>query len=73
MIDRILISKILDKIKRQPGDYQAYEDLFSVCRNEKDNDLQEALTLSTQLRSLCEKNIPHTSGNVAASLIGLVN
>lgn len=71
MIDKNLISKILDRIKRQPSNEQAYEDLFSLCRGETE-DLKDALTLSTALRSICETNIPIVSGQTAAHLIGLV-
>ena len=71
-MDKNLISKILEKIKRQPSNVQAYEDLFSLCRDEN-AELKEALSLSTTLRGICEKNIPSVSGEVAAHLIGLIN
>ena len=28
---RQLLEKILEKIKKTPGDYQAYEDLYFMC------------------------------------------
>lgn len=31
--EKTLISKIFQKIKRQPKDFQQYSDLFTVCRD----------------------------------------
>ena len=56
-MDKLLIAKILAKIKKTPTDYQAYEDLFSLCRAAISDERKEALSYSTMLRSICEKSI----------------
>lgn len=53
MIDKILISKIRAKIKKTPEECQTYEDFFSIIRSSDEKDRKQALSLSTELRSLC--------------------
>lgn len=72
-MDKFLIEKILAKIKKTPTDYQAYEDLFSLCRSGITEDKKEALRYSTELRSICEKSIRRLNGAIIPKLVGLSN
>ncbi len=40
--EKTLISKIFQKIKRQPKDFQQYNDLFTVCRDIAESDFSLA-------------------------------
>lgn len=53
MIEENLISKIRDKIKKTPDDFQAYEDFFAITRDIKDKNLPYSLDLSKELRKNC--------------------
>ncbi|MCX4312847.1 hypothetical protein [Anaerocaecibacter muris] len=72
-MDKLLIAKILAKIKKTPTDYQAYEDLFSLCRAAISDERKEALSYSTMLRSICEKSIRQLSGGIIPKLVKLSN
>lgn len=72
-MDKFLIEKILAKIKKTPTDYQAYEDLFSLCRSGITEDKKEALRYSTELRSICEKSIRRLNGAIIPKLVNLSN
>lgn len=72
-MDKFLIEKILAKIKKTPTDYQAYEDLFSLCRSGITEDRKEALRYSTELRSICEKSIRKLNGSIIPQLVKLSN
>lgn len=72
-MDKLLIAKILVKIKKTPTDYQAYEDLFSLCRAAISDERKEALSYSTMLRSICEKSIRQLSGGIIPKLVKLSN
>lgn len=72
-MDKFLIEKILAKIKKTPTDYQAYEDLFSLCRSGIAEDRTEALRYSTELRSICEKSIRKLNGAIIPKLVKLSN
>ena len=52
-MDVILVGVIRAKIEKEPYNYEAYEDLFSVARNALTTDKKEALRLSAELRSIC--------------------
>jgi len=47
-----LISKIYAKIKRQPADISAYEDMFSLCRNIEGDDFGLSHKTNKELREL---------------------
>lgn len=72
-MDKFLIEKILAKIKKTPTDYQAYEDLFSLCRSGIAEDRKEALHYSTELRLICEKSIRKLNGSIIPQLVKLSN
>lgn len=72
-MDKFLIEKILAKIKKTPTDYQAYEDLFSLCRSGITEDKKEALRYSTELRLICEKSIRRLNGAIIPKLVNLSN
>ena len=46
-----LISKIFFEIKKDPSNYQAYEDLFSLCRSFEDEDFKLAHSTNAELRA----------------------
>lgn len=72
-MDIILVENILAKIKKTPADYQAYEDIFSLCRAGITVNKKEALRYSTELRSLCEKGIRELNGDIIPKLVNLSN
>lgn len=47
-----LISKIFSQIQKDPKEYTAYDDLFSVCRNMEETDFKTAHEVNSKLRSL---------------------
>lgn len=47
---KTLIEKIFAKIKREPADVEAYEDMFALCRNLEKNDFELAHKTNKQLR-----------------------
>ena len=71
-MDVILNNVILAKIKKQPNDFTAYEDLFSICRSDIETHKKEALQYSTRLREICEQNIRKLDGDIIPKLIDLV-
>ena len=71
-MDVILNNIILAKIKKQPNDFTAYEDLFSICRSDIETHKKEALQYSTRLREICEQNIRKLDGDIIPKLIDLV-
>ena len=46
------ISKIFSQIQKDPEEYTAYDDLFSVCRNMEETDFKTAHEVNSKLRSL---------------------
>lgn len=51
MNNTVLIDKIFSKIKKEPFCYEAYEDLFSVCRNIEKENFHLAHLTNTRLRN----------------------
>lgn len=72
-MDKILIGVIRAKIEKEPCNYSAYEDLFSLCRNGLTENKKEALHLSAELRSICEANIRKLDGAIITNLIALID
>lgn len=72
-MDNILIGVIRAKIEKEPYEYGAYEDLFSLCRNGLTENKKEALRLSAELRSICEANIRKLDGAIITKLIALID
>lgn len=52
-----LISKIFSKIKKDPEDLQAYEDIFSLCMGYEEEDFKLAHKANKELRELIGANI----------------
>lgn len=52
-----LISKIFSKIKKDPEDLQAYEDIFSLCMSYEEEDFKLAHKANKELRELIGANI----------------
>lgn len=52
-----LISKIFSKIKKDPEDLQAYEDIFSLCMGYEEEDFKLAHKANKKLRELIGANI----------------
>lgn len=52
-----LISKIFSKIKKDPEDLQAYEDIFSLCMSYEEEDFKLAHKTNKKLRDLIGANI----------------
>lgn len=52
-----LISKIFLKIKKDPADLQAYEDIFSLCMGYEEEDFKLAHKANKELRELIGANI----------------
>jgi hypothetical protein len=46
-----LISKIFFEIQKDPSDYRAYEDVFSLCRSIEESDFKLAHDTNAELRS----------------------
>lgn len=55
---KVLLSKISEKIKKDPQCYQAYEDLLSICRETLKTDIPLAREYLEQLSDDLEKLIP---------------
>lgn len=72
-MDNILIGVIRAKIEKEPNDYGAYEDLFSICRNGLTDDKKEALRMSAELRSICNANIRKLNGAIIPKLVALID
>lgn len=72
-MDVILVGVIRAKIEKEPYNYEAYEDLFSVARNALTTDKKEALRLSAELRSICEKHIRLLDGVIIPRLVSLID
>lgn len=53
----ILISKILAKIKKAPEDHEAYEDLFSLCRDIEEDHFELSHNTNKELRRLVSSAI----------------
>lgn len=51
-MNKALLSKIFEKIKRSPSDIAAYEDLFDSCRNMEQEDFALAHSTNDELRKL---------------------
>lgn len=71
-MDIILNNVIRAKIEKEPYSYDAYEDLFSICRNDVAEHKKEALQWSAELRSICKKNIRKLDGAIIPKLIELI-
>ena len=54
----VLLSKISEKIKKDPHFYRAYEDLLAICRETQKTDVQLARKYLEQLSDDLEKLIP---------------
>lgn len=54
---RQLLEKILEKIKKTPGDYQAYEDLYFMCIDAMKEDRWLSVEFLKKLSEECEKAI----------------
>ena len=54
----MLLSKIFQKIQKEPHCYQAYEDLLAICRETMKTDTQLARKYLEQLSDDLEKLIP---------------
>lgn len=72
-MDNILMGVIRAKIQKEPYNYGAYEDLFSLCRNGLTENKKEALRLSAELRSICEANVRKLDGAIISKLIALID
>ena len=72
-MDNILMGVIRAKIQKEPYNYGAYEDLFSLCRNGLTENKKEALKLSAELRSICETNVRKLDGEIISKLIALID
>lgn len=59
-IMRQLLEKILEKIKKTPGDYQAYEDLYFMCIDAMKEDRWLSVEFLKKLSEECEKAIKET-------------
>ena len=46
-----LISKIFSEIKKDPSNYRAYEDIFSLCRTVEGDDFDLAHKANAELRT----------------------
>ena len=57
----VLLSKISEKIKKDPHCYRAYEDLLAICRETQKTDIQLARKYLEQLSDDLEKLIPMTT------------
>ena len=55
---RVLLSKIAEKIKKDPHCYQAYEDLLAICRETMKTDIPLAREYLEKLSDELEKLIP---------------
>ena len=71
-MDAVLTQLIKAKIQKYPGDFAAYEDLFSLCRADLAEHKEEALHASAELREMCEKSIRSQNGEIIPKLIDLV-
>lgn len=72
-MDNILMGAIRAKIEKEPNNYDAYEDLFSICRNGLTDDKKEALRMSAELRSICNANIRKLDGAIIPKLVALID
>ena len=52
-----LISKIFFEIQKDPSDYRAYEDVFSLCRSIEESDFKLAHDTNTELRSYISRGM----------------
>ena len=55
-----LISKIFFEIQKDPSDYRAYEDVFSLCRSIEESDFKLAHDTNVELRSYIIKALPRS-------------
>lgn len=56
-MNKMLISKICQKIKKTPADITAYEDMFSLCRNIESEDFKLAHETNEKLRKYISQAI----------------
>lgn len=56
-----ILEKILEKIKRQSDDIQAYEDLYFMCKEKMKTDTQTAVKYLKILSEMLENKIPVTN------------
>ena len=56
-----ILEKILEKIKRQSDDIQAYEDLYFMCKEKMKTDTQTAVKYLKILSEMLESKIPVTN------------
>lgn len=70
-MDKLLLKILHDKIAKEPTNIQCYEDAFSLCRAELENDKKEAFRESSLLRSICQENIRRLDGEIVPFLVGL--
>lgn len=52
-----LLEKILEKIKKAPSDYQAYEDLYFMCLEAMESDVELGVEVLKKLSLECERAI----------------
>lgn len=52
-----LISKIFFEIQKDPSDYRAYEDVFSLCRSIEESDFKLAHDTNAELRSYISRGM----------------
>ena len=53
----MILEKIAEKIKKTPAEYQAYEDLYFMCRETMQTDEQTAVEYLRKLSAFCEAGI----------------
>ncbi len=58
-MNKNLISKIFQKIKKTPTDIAAYEDLFALCRNIEQEDVTLSHSTNEELRKAVTAAIKH--------------
>lgn len=52
-----LISRILSEIQKDPSNYRAYEDLFSICRSVEGEDFKLAHNANYEMRSYINRGM----------------
>lgn len=57
----MILEKIAAKIKKTPQDFQAYEDLYFMCRDTMQTDKETALTYLRKLSAFCEEAIKRSN------------
>ena len=68
---KVLLSKISEKIKKDPHCYRAYEDLLAICRETQKTDVHLARKYLEQLSDDLEKLIPMSYQQRAVAIMKL--